>query len=707
MDVTALPLEARAVSAFNPTAPQPGFLQPLLVGTGGDNRSYVQTLLSPDRIAGFAEIAWPDRDFISLQEETQLTVDGPALWAFHFPGEPPLVGFWQEFRDALGARINDPQLTAHPLLQFDIVDTLGLEEAKAHVFTRAYRAYAAMGHEAADRWRDRAILEPAIARLFARLNVEPRPGGAVQRIGDPASDDFAWLRARTLRDRIEVQATGLNARQEQALQRSYDELAMQLPELFPKGAGVVLRAPVPRPVPHEPKTGDIQVVLVGRMRPSVVQRRQWGDRGIDVVDEAYFQPPSRPGSHRLTVILGAQPEWRLLVEWGERIDPATALIVAFSTSASPLVKDLDFQAQTQLRTLCFFAPYATSTLGLRDPVQPLGPVLEILLDEIRRGGRQALRRVFPAQHNMLIREPVAIGQAPLEVSCRIGARALKAGAVLDGPARIYALGHLPWPGGFATEALGKLFAAHADRQPDHLPARRPALMLLVERLSRYDPQMMIEEQRQGVLRLFEMNGWNIFEEREWGFQIGGPDRRFDVMLVDNPRAAPAEDPNAPVPGLTRAPLLVVHMSPRRDALLTGNRGQYFHVAIEDIALMTPDTPWVWAVVRRQLLEGNPRPTQAALRFSAVLVAEAIRQGRIIDPSTADADWKQIHELLVGADCERFVHFVNEKPARARMSLSIQSGTMPREIVIDLYIEGDGPTIQATIVDRLPFNRSTA
>src|SRR3546814_16282123 len=70
-----------------------------LVGIGGDNRSFVQLLAAPDRLIGFSEVAWPDRDFFGLSDEPLLQIGGEPLWGFVFPDEQPLVAFWSEFRE--------------------------------------------------------------------------------------------------------------------------------------------------------------------------------------------------------------------------------------------------------------------------------------------------------------------------------------------------------------------------------------------------------------------------------------------------------------------------------------------------------------------------------------------------------------------------------------------------------------------------------
>lgn len=243
-------------------------------------------------------------------------------------------------------------------------------------------------------------------------------------------------------------------------------------------------------------------------------------------------------------------------------------------------------------------------------------------------------------------------------------------------------------------------------QPVHLDTRRATLLLLVERIARNEPAEYDERQREGIKRLFELRGWRIGRDHGRAFDLEDDQRRFSVVIVDRARDIPAEDPDAAAPGLTRAPLLVIHTQARREQLLIGNRGQFFQAAIEDIALLEPGTLWVWKVLNRQLFEPALRPSQGALRLCASLIVEAVRLQRI-QQSLSDIDWGQVHGLLASPDCERFVRFAEQRPQRGRATLIIQtagkSGSDHRQIAVDLIIEEDGPVVQGTDYTELAFD----
>ncbi|GGO94162.1 hypothetical protein [Stakelama pacifica] len=708
MAVDVSPSQARAVAVFNPTAPAPGFLQPLLVGMGGDNRSFVQVVAAPGRLAGFAEVAWPDRDFIALNEEPVLQIGGEPLWGFLFPDEPPLVALWSTFRETMRTRVGDPKLAEKPLQLFDIVDTLDFDEFKPSIYVRAYRAYTEMGPTAANRWRDRSILEPALARILPALGLPSHRTTVVDGPTGRTSSTTPRLRARLTDGELLVFLEGAIGEAEQrGFQDAYDQLVAQYPDLFADGVRVIATHPPRRAGPPQIKAEGTTVVLVGRIREGQVSYDEWISQGVEVADESRFHPALRIRRvPKLTILLGAQPDWPQLVEAGIRMGEHAAVIVSLSTSAAPMLRDLEFQAQTNLPTITFFAPYATSTVRGRDPVAPIRPILEIVKREMEGAPFFDVHRLLKAQHNMLVREPISSNQTSIELACRLAARALKAGAVLGGAARLYSQGAVRRADhqSFAA-ALAHLFEIE-ESEPVHIEARRAALLLLVERIAQNEPSHYADSQRQGIMRLFELRGWRIGQDHGRAFDLEDDQRRFSVVIVDHARDVPAEDPEAAAPGLTRAPLLVIHVEARREQLLIGNRGQFFHAAIEDIALIEPGTLWVWKVLSRQLFEAAARPSQGALRLCASLIVEAVRQRRI-QRSLSDIDWNHIQDLLTSSDCERFIRFVDRRTPRRTATLVIQiadkSGSDNQQIAVDLTIEDDGPVVQGTDFTELPFD----
>jgi hypothetical protein len=711
MAVGAHPAAARAVAAFNPTAPEPGFLQPLLVGLDGDNRTFVQVFSSPNRIASFEEVAWPDRDFLRLAAEPVLQLGGEPLWGFLFPDEVPLAEPWSVFRMIMQERIAHPSFARRPLLLFDIVDTLELEAAKPEIFTRAFRAYAEMGTEAATRWRDRAILEPALARILPQLGLPPHRTTTV----DPPIGErtLPRLRARAGDDQVVVTLEGgLGERENQALQQEYDRLAEQFPAIFPRGRAVVAMPPPRRAGPPPPKEGGVTVVLVGRLDQGNLFREDWVAKDIEVISADRFHPALRVRSRvpAVTILLGTQSDWPQLTEVAMRMGDHPTFIVFLSASAAPLLRDLDHQATTALPTVAFFAPYATSTTVGRDPVASIRPILAMLQDELSTQREFSSTRFFPALHNLVLREPAWAEQDPVELVCRLGARAIKAGAVLGGGARLYRQGALTGTDpGFWRWSLSRLFDLDQDDHDEPISARRAGLLLLVERTAQYDPDEQRTRTPDAIRRLFELRGWDVGAGQDRSFDVetrqvstgfDAPDtqRRFHVLVVDHLREVPAEDPAALAPGLARAPLLVIHTQARRDALLVGNRGQFFHAAVEDIALMAPGTPWVWAVLRRQLFDAKIRLSPSALRLCTTLLLEAIRADRV-SPEAAIIGLSR--SMLNGPDWDRFVRLIEPRPRNGRITLAVTaSEPLPsgeKQIVVDLLINDDGPYVEGSDV----------
>ncbi len=687
----SMPTFARAIAFFNPAAPDAGFVQPLLAASGGDNRSFVQVIEEPHRIEAFHPVTWPGRDFISLDTEVPLETNGPALWGFQFSDTEWIVAYWNEFRALMHERVHDPRLRDRPLLLFDVVDTLDFQDLKRETYLRAYRKYAELGEETAQNWRDRAILEPALARAW-------RGSAPILSAGDRVGQRTHSFRAKLVDNQVRIYSDGnVGAGMQDALQRSYEELMRMLPELFP-GTGIVVSAERPRPRPIEPvaaRRDEVLIVIVGDIARGIDASRSWLPRGASVVHADYFHPDpvSRP-SPMLTIILGAQRDWRQMAALADRITRSPVLIVALGTTATPVLRDLQFQAEAGTPTVSFFAPFATSPKLGRDPVKTIAPLIGFLLTEFRRRTESEIEQMLPARHMMLVRESLWSDQTRPEVSCRIASRAVKAGAMPGGGAIVFSQGHVPqnqldlW-----ASDLSKIFRVE-ESSDVQLSAKRGALLLLVERRSQMtntgDPAGIW----QTIRNLFIIRGWQVTDSEGWTFAVRTEDRKFQVTIVDEAAEIPRESAGARTPGLTQAPLLVIHTDPKREQLLIGNRGQFFHASMDDIALMEPGTDWVWPVLARQLFDNTPRITQAALRLCAALIVEAVRLGNV-HPTIFETNWNHIAGLLAGPDCERFIMFQSQALIRNGTTLYIEAGpdeTQRERIVVHLTIERNGPTV---------------
>jgi hypothetical protein len=689
----ASPFTARATAVFNPMASDAGFLQPLFTVPGGDNRNFVQTFSTPDIVDGFHPVTWPGRDFELLDSEPTVAQGGPTLWAFQLPDSERIVGFWPEFRATMRDMISIPALADRPLLLFDIVDTLDLTEAKRETYLRAYRTYAEMSPATAERWRDRAILEPALTRAW--LSHEP-----ILRAGERIGPRRPTLRARLANNIVAVyDERVIDAEREMTMQRAYDALTRDLPELFPD-TGLIVTASRPRPrkpapAIHRPRLLVVTVGDIGRFADS---SRPWMPEGVRVVHADYFHPDPIDHSHaELTIILGAHRDWSEMIAQANRSGQYATLIISLSTSVAPLLRDLRFQSESPVPTISFFAPYATSPRLGRDPVKTIEPLIGFFAKRIASPSGFHLPNDLPAAHNLLVREPLWSDQGREEVPCRLSARALKAGAVPFGQALLFSQGAVPEAQQDRWSAdVGHIFEAPAKPQIN-LKAKRAALLLLVQRQSQMPDETSQEDLWSAIQRIFEIRGWRIVDPHGWSFDVESKDRKFHVTIVDGPRQTPSENPVAPTPGLTQASVLVVHIQAKRDELLTGNRGQFFHAALDEIALMEPEAPWVWRIVNRQLFEISAAPSQAALRMCATLIVEAVRLGNV-NYGVLDVDWQEIAKLLAGPDCERFISFdrnpLAKRVARVIVQVAEEDGWNKR-VVIELAIEDRGPVVSGT------------
>jgi hypothetical protein len=145
---------------------------------------------------------------------------------------------------------------------------------------------------------------------------------------------------------------------------------------------------------------------------------------------------------------------------------------------------------------------------------------------------------------------------------------------------------------------------------------------------------------------------------------------------------------------------VIHLEPKREQLLVGNSGQFFHIALEDIAIMEPQTSWIWPVLERQLHTSTRQPTLAALRLSAGLIAEAISLDRV-QTSFVDVDWDEVARLAAEKDCERFLEFhprgIEKRTAFVVVpKVTLTDGTRRGPAVVQLTLEPDGPMVSAAV-----------
>lgn len=687
---------ARAIAVFNPTALPTGFLQPLFAGPSGDNKSYVQILRDPATINRFLPVAWPERDCTMIEEELVAAAGGESLWGFVFPGEAPLVLPWSRFREVMRDRLDDEALSGNPLLAFDIVDTLDLVERKRAVFSRAFERYGAIDREAAERWRDRAILEPALAKVVSTIRSrDARPSS----VTDMSVEPTAYMRARLSDGQVTVMLEQLDGGVERALNDAYQALRASLPELFPEDVEVTVRHRS-RPEQPQPTSSTITIVIVGRIRKGDVQHDKWAQIGVEVVDADHFQSERRTRRGApLTIIVGAHADWPHMVELGGRMSGRRAVYVTLSNSVPPIKRDLKFQEAAQHPTITFFAPFATSSDFKRDSVQQIAPLVEILREESADNKDRPLPKV--TQHRTLMRESVWADQGLTEASCRLSARALRAGTLVGAQAKLYLQGRFEAGDQSRLEsAFSLLFDLQATRSLAEFERRRAAMLLLVERATRFESNEASRRAHPGVRELFEMRGWRILSEDSSGLRIGDGQREFSVAVLDQGQTAPSENPVAPTPALGRAALLVVHMQPKREELLVGNRGEFFHIATEDIALMAPDSPWIWPVLRRHLFEAKGRLALASLRLSAALVVEAIRMNRV-QTSFVDVDWEEVERVMSADDCERFVDFHGRraKNGHALIVADIANNQSPPRrgpAVIGLVIHDKGPFVSASV-----------
>jgi len=681
----AAPQKARAIGGFNLTAQRMGFLQPLLVGDHGDNQTYIQRLDGLTRVAGFDIVAWPERDTVSFQESLIATVNGESLWSFLFPDELPLILPWEQFRQALGKRIDANAFANHPLLEFDVVQTLNLDEKKDATFKRAFDAYAQAGPDIAERWRDRAILEPELRDALSSTG----------KFGTKEK-----LRAYLVNGVAKIELSPFDDSIAQLVESACRGITARYGAIFPKLHGVEASTISLREPAQIRESRSITVVLVGKLRSGNTAAARDYVRELDVINGDHLPGHLRRHQPSACLVLGRQSDWQQIVDAANSIKHLPSLAVILTAAVEPMASDVDIQRQLQIPSVLKFA----LTREFPRSASPLASIRSLI--DILSVGNEYLQPGFnaermPAKHCLLLREEIQASYDANEVGCRIGARAIRAGVHPGARIDLFIDGistgakENRWGGVFET-----LFAtAYPSETVVPMRERRSYLSLLADRtLSQSKSQFASMEE--GVIRLLRMRGWSV-ERSEQGFVIFNGQRQFSAVFVYRKKDRPVEDRAFERPLFGRSHLLVIHANPNRETLLIGNRGQYCHVTLEDISLMRPEAQWIWSVLRRQLSGRSTRASLAALRLSASLAAEAILMGRV-NPSS---DWREAPDRLLSFlqadDCERFVDFmpgssVYDQEIRMRVRMRDSAEVQSSEAEMNLRIEDEGPILSLSL-----------
>lgn len=678
------PQSAKAISGFNLSAQTVGFLQPLFAGAAGDNQTYVQRLDRFDRVKGFDAVAWPEQGTIRFPDPLEAIVDGEALWAFQFPDAQPLLLPWGRFRDAMRDRLDSPVLTARPLLCFDIVQTLGLEQSKPAAFLRAYNVYAKMDRIAAEHWRNRSILEPALKEVAHRLTPNADERRSALRIRQSGSSFL-----------IQIDDSGTGVTRE--LQAAFREIINLHTAIFPPGCTMDIAPTRQEQDPVRGKAAGVTVILVGKLSEGQLRLPFEHEQSIQIIgadqaDRHFHNADFSP----VTLIVGMQKEWRHLIAVADEFESANPLLVPITSSTDALLRDMEFQARSRYPSISILAGMSFNSKA--DPLTFLRPVVDMLTVEGERLPPVFDPHRLPARHNVLLRERIPKRVDEREIACRLGTRALRAGVLPGARADLFIDPDLSWPTHEDWERLFEPLYAVALRGPGEMPQRygpRHA-MLLAERREKH-PSEWRHFMYEGAQRLFEMRGWHIKSQGSY-LELSEENRRFSAVIVSTSDEVPAEEEGElRRPAFGRATLLVIHIEARRETLLIGNRGQYCHVTLRDIASMRPGTNWLWPIIRRQLIAPSRHPTLAALRLAASVAAEAIRLERV-EIITSPPSMETLIRSLEAPDCERFLDFLPDGITRRevlmkfRIRVDEEAMDTTADAVLRLTIEDDGPTL---------------
>jgi hypothetical protein len=579
------PDSAKAIGGFNLTAQPIGFLQPLFAGGYGDNQTYIQRLDGLTKIAGFKSVAWPERDTVLFGSPLSATVNEESLWSFAFPNERPLVLPWTKFREFPRERIDTSVFSDHPLLQFDVAQTLDLDENKPSIFSRAFQTYARAGSDVAERWRDRAIVEPALV-------------DALHTAGIFAKDSQHSVRTRLVDGVARIELAAFDPLAVDLLDKVYRDIAARYDSIFPRIQRVEVLPKSLRQGFPDRESKPVTIILVGKLRNGEPEASLDYGREIDVIDADHLlNHLRRKRPSQLFLMLARQSDWEQLVDTGNNIKNFRSLAIIFSAATEPLLSDLDIQRELPIPSVLMFA-LAREFTHRGNSLRSIRPLIDILSLTSRRSHESFDVGRMPAKHCLMLREEIRPDYEVSEVGCRIGARAIRAGVRAGARVDLFVDGS---SAGAEGNEWGQMFEPlFAIPYPSETTLPKHGLVSYLTLLAdRSEPISQFTSVQEGAVRLLMMRGWRV-ERTEQRLMISDDNRQFPAVFVERKDDMPAEDRTFRRPSFGRSHLLIIHANPSRETLLIGNRGQYCHITLEDISLMRPDSQWIWAVLRRQL-----------------------------------------------------------------------------------------------------------
>lgn len=486
------------------------------------------------------------------------------------------------------------------------------------------------------------------------------------------------------------------------LERAYQAILTRFPDLFPADGVLKVDAMPVRPAPPVPsyQPPNVTILLSGRLRKRQLYRPGLDRNIAEVIDIDSLANRRTRAPSSTYLLVGARSDWRTLVEDARDLSDLPAIVVILTVSSAPLLRDVELQDALSLPSISLFTP--SGSRDRNDASKVMEPLIDMLTQAEKPKVPGANLLDLPARHNLLLRADMRGSRDPVELCCRLGARALRSGVRPGARARLYVERNV---GSIFNEDYGRpfepLFAIPFPTQievpidPAIRRAKSRYLTLILER-GDLSSRHLAEQISEGVEGLFAMRGWQAKREGEH-LRVSLPDRSFSACIAFNKEDIPLEDQDLDHPAFGRSPLLVIHVSPRRETLLVGNRGQFSHIALEDIGQMRPGTSWLWPILRRQLMAPAARPSLAALRLASSIAAEAIRLDRC---QFLSEGWSldRILATLDARDCERFVDFAPDGITRHDVLLHMrlpQSADMADDRpdpILRLAIEDEGPTL---------------
>jgi hypothetical protein len=699
MDLDKEVSPATVIGAFNLTAQRIGFLQPFFSIGNRVNHPYIQKTSSHNLILAFEETTWPESDTFGIENGITTTVGEESIWAFIFPNEPPLILPWEAFRRRMQELFENSHLIERPLLQFDIATTLGLEDLIGNAALNAYRAYTRYGGNAAGRWRDRYILEPAINEAI----------GQPKLTSQNKTQENEELRVFIENKNLVIETTNENIPPlSEEIKKAYTALCNMYPEIFIENVALKFLVKPSKFFAVDKKRAS-RIYLYINSDSTRLFGKTAQENNIIIIDQktliAFIQNPSEKDA--CFIITDSIEEKFYLEERANVRSYKNMFFVKIKRGAAKSFERNSDVSEHDLPTICientftsqinqnFLDAYFIFVLSIVSRQQ----TPEVSIETIENSARKILETSDAVFFRVLLRPKTTDVYSRCQIMIQLIRRFIPSGSRVI----IYSNDSIqPTRAKIWIDALSAAYKITYTSISIDTKVSRNSVLVCAEQYRNTNNMDVVEATRL-VSMAFEMLNWTISRNGSSSlnsFKLHDPKRskKYDVIVVRKREDWPTQIERRSPSYFDQPKVIIVHLLPKKEEILSGNLGDYFHIALDEIPAIRPGSNWVWSILQQQLSRYKNNNSLTKLRLCAAIALRAIEEGRM-ERQTESIDSEKIVYALSRPNIDRFVQLSekwrksNEILMRFRkIEFEDYNSKNIEKIEIYLKIQREGPTV---------------